>query len=79
YYKDTLYKHPKYFEAMNFYAQYLCSQESDYAKAQKLFDKSLYTPDNDDIAQTLFLYSKCMYKQGKKDQALLYIDRANIF
>lgn len=51
---------------MNFYAQYLCSQELDYAEAQKLFDKSLYTPDNDDMAQTLFLYSQCMYKQGKR-------------
>ncbi|MBK2356784.1 pilus assembly protein PilF [Francisella hispaniensis] len=79
YYKDTLYKHPKDFEAMNFYAQYLCSQESDYAEAQKLFDKSLYTPDNDDMAQTLFLYSQCMYKQGKKDQALVYMERANRF
>ncbi|MDE5023067.1 pilus assembly protein PilF, partial [Francisella tularensis subsp. holarctica] len=70
---------PKDFEAMNFYEQYICSQESEYAKAQKLFDNSLYTPDNDDIAQTLFLYSQFMYKQGKKDQALVYMERANRF
>ncbi|MDE4965930.1 pilus assembly protein PilF, partial [Francisella tularensis subsp. holarctica] len=70
---------PKDFEAMNFYAQYLCSQESDYAKEQKLFDKSLYTPDNDDIAQTLFLYSQGMYKHGKMDQALVSMERANRF
>ncbi|APC91500.1 MULTISPECIES: pilus assembly protein PilF [Francisella] len=79
YYQNALYNHPKDFEAMNFYAQYLCGQESNYAEAQKLFDKSLYTPNNNDMAQTLFLYSQCMYKQGKKDQALVYMERANRF
>ena len=79
YYKDALYNHHKDFEAVNFYAQYLCNQESDYAEAQKLFDKSLYTPNNNDMAQTLFLYSQCMYKQGKKDQALVYMKRVNRF
>ncbi|ALB01612.1 pilus assembly protein PilF [Francisella persica ATCC VR-331] len=79
YYKNALYNHPKDFEAMNFYAQYLCSQESEYDEAQKLFDESLYAPNNDDMAQTLFLYSQCMYKQGKKDQALVYMEKANRF
>lgn len=79
YYKNALYYHPKDYEAMNFYGQYLCTQKFDFNMAQELFEKAMYMSDNDDMAQTLFLYSECLYKQGKKDQALQYMQRANRF
>ena len=79
YYKDALYYHPKDYEAMNFYGQFLCTQKFDFNKAQKLFEKAMYMSDNDDMAQTLFLYSECLYMQGRKDQALQYMQRANKF
>ncbi|MED7819813.1 MULTISPECIES: tetratricopeptide repeat protein [unclassified Francisella] len=79
YYKDTADDHSKDFEAINFYAQFLCKEKGDYEQAEKLFDKSLYLSNNDDMAQTLFLYSECVYKQGKKDQALKLMQRASKF
>ncbi|AEI36362.1 CDC27 family protein [Francisella salina] len=79
YYKRALDNHPKDYEAMNFYAQFLCMQESDYSRAQELFEESLFMSNNNDMAQTLFLYSQCMYKQGKKDDALAYMKRADKF
>ncbi|MED7789401.1 CDC27 family protein [Francisella sp. 19X1-34] len=79
YYSDTVDDHSNNFEAINFYAQFLCKERSDYKQAEKLFDKSLYLSDNDDMAQTLFLYSECVYKQGNKDRALKLMIRANKF
>ncbi|API86892.1 pilus assembly protein PilF [Francisella uliginis] len=79
YYTDTVDDHSKNFEAINFYAQFLCKEKDEYSKAEKLFDKSLYLSNNDDMAQTLFLYSECAYKQGNKDQALKLMQRADRF
>lgn len=79
YYRDTVDDHSKSFEAINFYAQFLCKEKSEYSQAEELFNKSLYLSDNDDMAQTLFLYSECMYKQGNKDQALKLMIRADKF
>ena len=79
YYTDTVDDHPKNFEAINFYAQFLCKEKSEYTKAEELFGKSLYLSNNDDMAQTLFLYSECVYKQGNKDQALKLMIRADKF
>ncbi|QIW10274.1 pilus assembly protein PilF [Francisella sp. LA112445] len=79
YYRDTVDDHAKNFEAINFYAQFLCKERGEYKQAEKLFDKSLYLSNNDDMAQTLFLYSECAYKQGNKDQALKLMIRANKF
>ncbi|QUE32311.1 tetratricopeptide repeat protein [Francisella philomiragia] len=79
YYQKALDNHPKNYEAMNFYAQFLCTEKEDYSRAQELFEKALFMPNNNDMAQTLFLYSQCMYKQGKKDDALAYMQRADKF
>lgn len=79
YYEDTVDDHSKDFEAINFYAQFLCKEKSEYTKAEELFNKSLYISDNDNMAQTLFLYSECVYKQGNKDQALKLMIRADKF
>ncbi|MBK2106652.1 CDC27 family protein [Francisella philomiragia] len=79
YYQKALNNHPKNYEAMNFYAQFLCTEKEDYSRAQELFEKALFMPNNNDMAQTLFLYSQCMYKQGKKDDALAYMQRADKF
>ncbi|AIT08637.1 pilus assembly protein PilF [Candidatus Francisella endociliophora] len=79
YYDNAVYYHPKDFEAMNFYAQYLCSQKYDFKKAQELFEKSMYMSSNNDMAQTLFLYSECLYKQGRKKDALDFMKRADQF
>lgn len=78
-YENAVYYHPTDFEALNFYAQYLCSQKFDFKKSQELFDKSLYISNNDDMAQTLFLYSECLYKQGRKNNAIAFMKRANKF
>ncbi|MBY7733629.1 CDC27 family protein [Francisella philomiragia] len=79
YYQKALDKHPKNYEAMNFYAQFLCMEKEEYSRAQELFEKALFMPNNNDMAQTLFLYSQCVYKQGKKDDALAYMQRADKF
>ncbi len=79
YYQKALDKHPKNYEAMNFYAQFLCMEKEEYNRAQELFEKALFMPNNNDMAQTLFLYSQCVYKQGKKDDALAYMQRADKF
>ncbi|MEY8701669.1 CDC27 family protein [Francisella philomiragia] len=79
YYQKALAKHPKNYEAMNFYAQFLCTEKEEYSRAQELFERALFMPNNNDMAQTLFLYSQCMYKQGKKDDALAYMQRADKF
>ncbi|WP_150468258.1 pilus assembly protein PilF [Francisella sp. SYW-9] len=79
YYSNTVDDHSNNFEAINFYAQFLCKERDEYKQAEKLFDKSLYLSDNDNMAQTLFLYSECVYKQGNKDQALKLMIRANKF
>ncbi|AJC49173.1 pilus assembly protein PilF [Allofrancisella guangzhouensis] len=79
YYKDAIYNQPKNFEAMNFYAQFLCQVKGNYTEAEHLFDKSLYVSNNNDMAQTFFLYSECMYKQGKEKDALDFMEKADKF
>ena len=79
YYSDTLDSYPKNFEAMNFYGQFLCRIKNEYSKAKKLFDKSLLLSNNNDMAETFFLYSQCAYKQGNKKQALVLMERADKF
>nr|WP_265736941.1 CDC27 family protein [Francisella orientalis] len=46
---------------------------------KNFFEKALFMPNNNDMAQTLFLYAQCVYKQGKKDGALAYMQRADKF
>ena len=79
YYKKAIYDHPKNFAAMNFYAQFLCQVKYNFTDAQELFDKALYMSDNDDMAETLFLYSECMTKQGRNADALRLMERADKF
>ncbi|BCD90399.1 pilus assembly protein PilF [Francisella halioticida] len=79
YYRDTVDDHSKNFEAINFYAQFLCKDKNQYTQAEELFDRSFYLSNNDNMAQTLFLYSECAYKQGNKAQALKLMLRANKF
>jgi type IV pilus assembly protein PilF len=79
YYKKAIYSHPKDFNSMNFYAQFLCQVKLNYADAQELFDKALYMSNNDNMAETLFLYSECMTKQGKDADALRLMQRADKF
>jgi type IV pilus assembly protein PilF len=79
YYKKAIYSHPKDFNSMNFYAQFLCQVKLNYADAQKLFDKALYISNNDNMAETLFLYSECMTKQDKDADALRLMQRADKF
>ena len=79
YYKKAIYSHPKDFNSMNFYAQFLCQIKLNYTKAQELFDRALYMSDNDNMAETLFLYSECMTKQDKNDDALKLMQRADKF
>lgn len=78
-YQKAIDEHPNNYQAMNFYAQFLCQSRHKYADADKLFNKSLYMSDNNDMAQTLFLYSECMTAQGKDDDALKLMERANKF
>nr|WP_265737229.1 hypothetical protein [Francisella orientalis] len=42
YYQKALDKHPKNYEAMNFYAQFLCMEKEEYSCAQELFLRKLY-------------------------------------
>ena len=79
YYKKAIYSHPKDFNSMNFYAQFLCQVKLNYADAQELFDKALYISNNDNMAETLFLYSECMTKQDKDADALRLMQRADKF
>jgi type IV pilus assembly protein PilF len=79
YYKKAIYSHPKDFNSMNFYAQFLCQVKLSYADAQELFDKALYMSNNDNMAETLFLYSECMTKQDKDADALRLMQRADKF
>ncbi|KEI35610.1 CDC27 family protein [Allofrancisella frigidaquae] len=79
YYKDAISNEPKNFEAMNFYAQFLCQMKDNFSQAEKLFEKSLYMSDNNDMAQTFFLYSECLYKQDKKKDALSFMKKADKF
>ena len=79
YYKKAIYDHPKDFNAMNFYAQFLCQVKYNFTTAQELFDKALYMSDNDNMAETLFLYSECMTKQSRDADALRLMERADKF
>ena len=79
YYKKAIYDHPKDFTSMNFYAQFLCQERLKFAGAQELFGKALYMSNNDNMAETLFLYSECMTKQGKDADALRLMERADKF
>ena len=79
YYKKAIYNHPKDFNSMNFYAQFLCQVKLNYTEAEELFSKALYISDNDNMAETLFLYSECMTKQGKDADALKLMQRADKF
>lgn len=79
YYEKALDDHPNNYEAMNFYAQFLCQSRHKFADAEEMFEKSLYMSDNNDMAQSLFLYSECMSAQGKGDDALILMERADKF
>ena len=78
-FKKAVKDNPKNYQAMNFYAQFLCVIKKDYTEAQLLFDKSLFISTNDNMAQTLYMYAECMYKEGKKKDAITMMIRSTKF
>ncbi len=78
-YKKALENHKDNYEAINFYAQFLCIAKKDYTQAQALFDKSLFISTNDDMAQTLYMYSECMYREGKLKDAVSMMEKSTKF
>lgn len=79
YYEEAVDSYPKDFKALNFYAQFLCKDKDTFAEANELFNKSMYLSNNNDMAQTLYLYSECMYSQNKKNAALQLMIKADSF
>jgi type IV pilus assembly protein PilF len=67
------------FEALNLYAQFLCQSKYEYSQATDLFDKSLSLPSNNNMAQTLYLYSNCMTIKGDDRKALELMKKSNRF
>lgn len=67
------------FEALNLYAQFLCQNKHNYPDAIELFDKSLSLPSNNNMAQTLYLYSSCMTTKGDDKKAFELMNKSNRF
>ncbi|APC96612.1 pilus assembly protein PilF [Francisella frigiditurris] len=78
-YKEALSDHRNNYEAINFYAQFLCVSKDEYSKAIKLFEESLTLRTNNNMAQTLYLYAECLNKEGKKQDAIEKMIRATKF
>ncbi|MFC4891700.1 pilus assembly protein PilF [Pseudofrancisella aestuarii] len=78
-YKEAISDHKNDYEAINFYAQFLCASKDEYSKAIKLFEESLTLRTNNNMAQTLYLYAECLNKEGKKQDAIEKMIRATKF
>lgn len=78
-YKKAVKNHHNNYQAMNFYGQFLCIVKKNFTEAQLLFDKSLFISTNDNMAQTLYMYSECLYKDGKKNDAIAMMIKSTKF
>lgn len=78
-YKKALNEDDSDFQAMNFYAQFLCQVKGHYSQAEDYFNKSMTLSTNNDMAQTLFIFSECEYKKGDTNKAIKLMARAEKF
>jgi len=79
FYKKAVDKHRDDFQALNFYAQFLCNVKHKYAESSSMFEKSLLLPSNNNIGETLVLYADCLALQGKKKDAISYLQKTTSF
>lgn len=75
-YRQALIKAPDNDEALNFYAQFLCRYRHEYGEAEKLFRRSVFAPDNTNLATTFLLWGQCELIQNKPDEAELLFKKS---